>query len=78
MPEAKIVNFEPYLRSLITTYEQWWQLYTLTEVTRQTQLAKYSQYFLFVFNPRLCLELIDWRQSLQSIGSSEWCIELLG
>ena len=31
------IDFQPYLRSLIDTYQQWWQLYTLTEAVGQTQ-----------------------------------------
>ena len=29
------IDFQPYLRSLIATYEKWWQRYTLTEAIGQ-------------------------------------------
>ena len=36
-PEVEAINFERYLQSLVTTYQKWWEYYTLTDVTGQLQ-----------------------------------------
>lgn len=43
------IDFQPYLRSLIATYEQWWQRYTLTEAIGQTETQDTERHVLFDF-----------------------------
>jgi HEAT repeat protein len=42
------IDFQPYLQSIATTYERWWQLYTLTNAEgRQRQKQEESVFFDF-------------------------------
>lgn len=41
--EAETVNFESYLHSLVTTYEQWWKLYALTDAVGQIREQEQEQ-----------------------------------
>ncbi|HAG80547.1 MAG TPA: NTPase (NACHT family) [Cyanobacteria bacterium UBA12227] len=36
------IDFQPYLRSIATTYKMWWQLYTLTDTEGKQQQIKES------------------------------------
>jgi hypothetical protein len=44
---AAQIDFETYLRSLISTYEQWWKLYTLTDAIAQKKGHKCPPLFDF-------------------------------
>ena len=45
--ETKTVTFEGYLKSLVTTYEQWWKFYALTDVIGQDREQSASYPFNF-------------------------------
>ena len=48
--EAKTINFERYLQSLVTTYQQWWQLYALTDAEGQVKQQDQARRFPFDFD----------------------------
>jgi HEAT repeat protein len=59
-PVAKVINFEPYLKSVTKTYEKWWQFYTLTEAeSKQGQMQESTPMFDF----RLMVETVPKEKS---------------
>ncbi len=41
------IGFDGYLRSLVSAYQQWWRLYTLTDATgRESQRVEREQLML--------------------------------
>jgi hypothetical protein len=46
---SMIINWSRYLESLCTTYAQWWQVYTITDVVGQKPVEAEASPFLFDF-----------------------------
>ncbi|MFN9058885.1 MAG: hypothetical protein ACK5WL_02500, partial [Pseudanabaena sp.] len=54
------ICFDGYLRSLVSAYQQWWRLYTLTDATgRESQQVKREQTAPAFFDFGLMVQTVD-------------------
>ncbi|MBT9316287.1 HEAT repeat domain-containing protein [Leptothoe spongobia] len=53
------VNFECYLRSLVTTYKQWWKLYALTDAVGQVRQTEKGQVISSPFDFGLMVQTVQ-------------------
>jgi hypothetical protein len=56
---AAEIDFEPYLRSISTHYEQWWRLYTLTDAETKAQQQNEPQPWKTPFDFGLMVQTVQ-------------------
>ncbi|WP_404789018.1 TIR domain-containing protein [Altericista sp. CCNU0014] len=66
---AAEIDFQPYLQSISTHYEQWWRLYTLTDAETKAQQQKEPQPWKTPFDFGLMVQTVQRDRSLGSDGS---------
>jgi predicted NACHT family NTPase len=64
--EAKTINFERYLQSLTTTYQQWWKLYALTDAVGQIKEQEHEQALPSPFDFGLMVQTVSKEREFAS------------
>jgi HEAT repeat protein/energy-coupling factor transporter ATP-binding protein EcfA2 len=65
---AAEIDFQPYLHSISTHYEQWWELYTLTDAQTQAKQKDEPQPWKTPFDFGLMVQTVQRDRSLGSDG----------
>ncbi len=65
---AAEIDFQPYLQSISTHYEQWWRFYTLTDAETQAQQRNELQPWKTPFDFGLMVQTVQRDRSLGSDG----------
>jgi len=66
---AAEIDFQPYLQSISTHYEQWWQLYTLTDAETKAQQRNEAQPWKTPFDFGLMVQTVQRDRSVGMEGS---------
>jgi predicted NACHT family NTPase len=66
---AAEIDFQPYLQSISTHYEQWWRLYTLTDAETKAQQKNDSQPWKTPFDFGLMVQTVQRDRSAEMEGS---------